>query len=80
LVEKVRDEESRIGNFIRVFPRPESKAIYKNIYEDAGQEQWDERLHQALFGDDPLECSHRDYDVFHEQMIQTDKVTVHLFF
>lgn len=73
LAEKVRGEEELVGNFIRIFPRPESKAIYNSICEDSGAERWDEGLSEMLFGKSSLEATQRDYEKFHEEMMDARK-------
>ncbi|CAD5231909.1 unnamed protein product [Bursaphelenchus xylophilus] len=65
---KIRAEEKRTGDFIRIFPRPESLLLYGRIVEDTGAENWDKLLHQRLYGEEP-EYSHKDYLKAHEELL-----------
>lgn len=75
LVEKVRAEEKLAGDFIRIFPRPESRTVYSQICEDSGPEQYDLKLGNLLFGDS-MEITHREYEQFHSEMIDSINVSV----
>lgn len=75
LVKKVKDEEERLGDFIRIFPRPESRQIYGQMCEDAGPEQWDSQLSNVLFGN-LTQVNQRDYEAFHNQMMDATQVSI----
>lgn len=75
LVKKVREESERMGDFIRIFPRPESRNIYGPICEDAGSEQWDQKLGNLLFGTS-AEISQREFEQFHSQMLNAKEVCI----
>lgn len=75
LVKKVKDENERLGDFIRIFPRPESRNIYGPICEDAGSDQWDLKLGNLLFGDSN-DITQRDFELFHSQMLNAGQVWI----
>ncbi|KAI6223666.1 hypothetical protein M3Y99_01441600 [Aphelenchoides fujianensis] len=69
---KIKREEKRMGDFVRIFPRPESRVLYKDVFEDTGVEQWDANLQQALFGD-VLEATRRDYEQLQHELVSAAK-------
>lgn len=62
-----------MGDFIRIFPRPESRAIYGQICEDSGPELWDSNLGSAIFGS-ATQITQRDYEQFHAQLADAEQV------
>jgi hypothetical protein len=74
LAEKVREEEKLAGDFLRIFPRPESRAIYNPICEDSGSEHWDLKLGNLLF-DSTMEITQRDYEQYHSEIIDAENVS-----
>jgi hypothetical protein len=75
LADKVREEEKLAGDFIRIFPRPESRAVYNQICEDSGSDHWDLKLGNLLFGDS-TEITQRDYEQFHTEMVDAENVSL----
>ncbi|KAI6185359.1 hypothetical protein M3Y98_00014200 [Aphelenchoides besseyi] len=71
-LKKIKEEEGRMQDFIRVFPRPESRILYQDIFEDTGSEQWDHSVQQALFGD-VIESTRREYEQLQNELMNAAK-------
>ncbi|CAD5224466.1 unnamed protein product [Bursaphelenchus okinawaensis] len=69
---KIRNEENRLGDFVRIFPRPESMILYGSIVECTGPEKWDQLLHERLYGNE-LECTHQEYLTAHQELAMAKK-------
>uniref|UniRef100_A0A0N5B6D9 Tubulin--tyrosine ligase-like protein 5 n=1 Tax=Strongyloides papillosus TaxID=174720 RepID=A0A0N5B6D9_STREA len=73
LEKKVKLEENRLGFFKRIFPQPFTYKIYEPLMDYCGNEQWDKKVHQALFGKESIE-TYTDPEFircFHQQLINT---------
>uniref|UniRef100_A0A0K0EMK4 Tubulin--tyrosine ligase-like protein 5 n=1 Tax=Strongyloides stercoralis TaxID=6248 RepID=A0A0K0EMK4_STRER len=71
LEKKVRLEENRLGHFKRIFPQSFTYKIYEPLMDYCGNEQWDKKIHQSLFGNEAIE-TYADSEFircFHQQMI-----------
>ncbi|CAD6186596.1 unnamed protein product [Caenorhabditis auriculariae] len=48
IVRRVKLEEDRRGDFIRVFPRKETWNLYSGLMEDLGSEDYDQKLYEEI--------------------------------
>uniref|UniRef100_A0A0N4ZTE1 Tubulin--tyrosine ligase-like protein 5 n=1 Tax=Parastrongyloides trichosuri TaxID=131310 RepID=A0A0N4ZTE1_PARTI len=71
LEKKVKLEENRLGYFKRLFPKPFTYKVYEPLMDYCGIEQWDKKLHQALFGEESIDLYSDSEFIrcFHQQMV-----------